>query len=469
MMWRRRAIHWAPAEAAASLARLAFVERALANIFAGWAVKMPAFEAKLAFGLQMHRSMERAAALRSRVNGLCHAVGSEATVAAGWQALALHIDRAQGPARLLAAIYGWLYPQLIALYEAYLAHTDPLGDRASVELIAAFLPSLKSERRKGLALPPRNGRADNRAWFAELDAKWNARMDGERLGLADPLWNAVDRVPAAVRPAGLQFSEPGSLGVLPVDPLGDPRDIGMFLHKELDEEYTTLELLARNSYEHPDMPWQFHHDMARQVSDEARHAMIILRLMAARGFRHGDFPVSTSSYDGLYQFEPCEPGSRQELAWRILIRQTFEEGLAIDNLGFEIGRRRAAGQEDIATGLEYILRDEVFHAASGLRWSRELLGPDPATVREERGRAVDYLTQRAEAAREAFVMNNLDQAMSELSVIQDGREHRRGKLPERPLNRTGRARAGYSDEDIRQVVAWGFATDEAEAAPAKPS
>ena len=106
----------------------------------------------------------------------------------------------------------------------------------------------------------------------------------------------------------------------------------MFLHKELDEEYTTLELIARNSYEHPDMPWAFHRDMARQASDEARHAIMIRRLMTARGFRHGDFPLSTSSYDGIYAFEPCEAGSRKELLWRMLIRQTFMEGLAIDHL-----------------------------------------------------------------------------------------------------------------------------------------
>ena len=61
---------------------------------------MPAFDAKLAFGLQMHRAMERATSLRSRVNGLCHATASEATAPAGLRAVLSHIDRAQTPARL---------------------------------------------------------------------------------------------------------------------------------------------------------------------------------------------------------------------------------------------------------------------------------------------------------------------------------------------------------------------------------
>lgn len=459
MIGRRRAAFWPPAQAADSLVQLAFVERSLAHIFAGWAVKMPSFEAKRAFAAQMHRSMERATYLRSRVNGLCHAVASQATLPSGLREAMSQVDRAQSPARLLAALYRFVYPRLIALYETHVRETDPVGDRASIELIRSFLPVVAKEMREGRALKPANSRADNRIWFGDLERLWDARSEGERVTLTDCLWPPVDRVPAAVRPEGLQLGVPGSLGLLPADPVDDPQGVGMFLHKELDEEYTTLELIARNSYEHPDMHWQFHRDMARQASDEARHAEIITRLMAARGFRHGDFPLSTSSYDGLYQFEPSAPGSRQELLWRMLIRQTVEEGLAIDNLGHEIARRRSAGQNDIATAQEYILRDEVFHAQSGLHWSRELLGSEPGAELQAREEAFLYLTQRAEAAREAFVMTNLDAAMDELAAVQDGKDRRQGKTPDRLLNRTGRKQAGYSDADIDQVVGWGYAAE----------
>jgi uncharacterized ferritin-like protein (DUF455 family) len=304
------------------------------------------------------------------------------------------------------------------------------------------------------------GRAADKSWLRELEELWNGRTAGEPLSLAEALWGPVDRVPRAVRPEGSRFGVSGSLGLLPVDPVHDPRDVGMFLHKELDEEFTTLELMARNSYEHPDMAWAFHRDMARQASDEARHAIMIKRLMTPRGFRHGDFALTTSSYDGIYAFEPCAAGSRQELLWRMLIRQTFMEGLAIDNLGYEIEHRRSVNQPDIAAVFEYILRDEVFHAQSGLRWSRELLGLDPQAVLKEREEAIRYFTARAEAARESFVMGNLDQAMGELAAIEAGKEQRGGKLPERPLNRTGRVQAGYTDDDIRQIVSWGYAIDD---------
>lgn len=447
--------YWLPANAAASLVRLTFAERSLAHIRAGWAAKMPAFEAKLAFGLSMHRAMERATSLKSRVHGLCHAVAQEATLPSGWRALFIAMDRARTPDALAAAIYQWFYPLLIALYEAHLAHADPDGDRASIELIQSFLPALQQERREGLSLL--SGRGDRGA----LESLWSERDSGEQLPLEHALWDPVDRVPAAARPEGSRFGHAGSLGLLPVDPLNDEAGIGMFLHKELDEEFTTLELMARNSYEHPDMPWAFHRDMIRQASDEARHAMLITRLMAARGVRHGDYPLTKSSYDGIYEFEPCAPGSRQELLWRMLIRQTFMEGLAVDHLGLEIGRRRAAGQADIAHVFEYILRDEVFHAQSGLRWSRELIGDAaPQAMTAERARALDYFTARAEAAREEFVLENLDLAMAELDVIEAGKQHREGNPPSRPLNRTGRKQAGYSEDDIRQVLSMGFARDD---------
>lgn len=434
---------WLPAEAAASLVRLAYAERALAHIRAGWAAKLPSFEAKLTFGLHLQRAMERATALRSRVNGLCHAVADEATVPAGWRALFMAMDLSPAPADLIAAIYRWLYPQLIALYEIHLARTDRDGDRASVELLQSFLPALDQEQNEGLALFAGRPDTDDKT----LVALWAERDSGEPLTLEHAVWAPLDRVPQAARPEGAQFGISGSLGLLPVDPLNDDEGIAMFLHKELDEEFTTLELIARNSYEHPDMPWAFHRDMARQASDEARHAVLIARLMAARGVGHGDFPLTKSSYDGLYEFEPCAPGSRRELLWRMLIRQTFMEWLAVDNLALEIARRRAAGQADIAHVFEYILRDEVFHAQSGLRWSRELLGVDAMT--EERERAFAYFTARAEAAREAFVLDNLDLAMAELAAIEEGKERRGTARPERPLNHTGRRQAGYSDDDIR--------------------
>jgi uncharacterized ferritin-like protein (DUF455 family) len=447
---------WSPAEAANSIARLAFLERALAHILAGWAVKMPAFEAKLVFAAQMHRAMERATQWRSRIHGLCHAVAAEPRIPRGWQAALKQIDASPDPVAVVAGVHGVLYPRLIAMCQAHARKTVADGDGASLELVASFVPALRAERRAGLSLLSWSQRAKVRTSRRRFGDLWTARENGEPLPLEQLLWEPLDRVPAAIRPEGSRFSPTGSLGLLPADPLHAPGDVAILLHKELDEEFTTLELVARNSYEHPSMPWSFHRDMARQASDEARHARMIGRLLQARGIRHGQFNISTASYDGLYAFVPCEPGSRKELLWRMLIRQTFMEGLAIDHLASDIERRKLVGQGDIALVFEYILRDEVFHAQSGLRWSRELVGPGQLV--EARREAFDYFTARAEAARERFVMENLDAAMHEMAAIEAVKAVRGAKRRKTSLNRVGRDQAGYSEDDLRQVVAWGFAS-----------
>lgn len=457
MSGRRGSSSWSPAEAAASAAGLAFLERALAHILAGWAVKMPAFKAKLLFATQMHRAMERATQWRSRIHGLCHAVAAEPRLPKGWQAALKHIDASPDPDAVVTGVHGMLYPHLIKMCETHAQVADVDGDSASLELIASFLPALRAERRNGLSLLSWSKRAKARMRDSTFEALWTARDNGEPLPLEQLLWEPLDRVPTAVRPQGSRFPPTGSLGLLPADPLHNPNDVAILLHKEIDEEFTTLELMARNSYEHPSMPWNFHRDMGRQASDEARHARMIERLMHARGIRHGQFEISTASYDGLYEFEPCKKGSRKELLWRILIRQTFMEGLAVDHLAFDIERRKRAGQGDIAHVFDYILRDEVFHAQSGQRWSRELLGSANASLVEARREAFDYFTAHAEAARERFVMENPDAAMTELAAIEAVKAARGAARPERPLNRVGRGQAGYSEDDIDQIIAWGFA------------
>ena len=60
----------------------------------------------------------------------------------------------------------------------------------------------------------------------------------------------------------------------------DPEEQKHFFHGLMDAELCAAELMARNSHEHPEMPWDFHVDMARQCWDEIRHAEVHDRLMA---------------------------------------------------------------------------------------------------------------------------------------------------------------------------------------------
>jgi hypothetical protein len=67
----------------------------------------------------------------------------------------------------------------------------------------------------------------------------------------------------------------------------EPETIGKVFHGTVSEEITTMELFARSSYEHPDMPDDFHADMARQAADESRHASACLEVLAGLGIPFG--------------------------------------------------------------------------------------------------------------------------------------------------------------------------------------
>ncbi len=322
---------WGVARAADSLHELAYIERTTAHVLAGWIPRIPDMAAKVAMGQSLYQAIDRATRLRARRDGLTRAEATELDVPRGWQRVMRRVDSASNASTMLASLSRVVLPGLIELYRRHLAFADPLGNAESVRLLSGLLPDVSSAL-DGVRAALERGAVSSKgapttpvvpAFVEEVEALWASRAQGPLLRSSDALWPPLSRVPAAARPAGLERCEPGSLGILTVDSLRRPGEIGRFLHSDLDEEYTTLELMARNSYEHPDMPWQFHFDMARHASDEARHARLITRLLEERGFAYGDFAVNTSSYDGLYQFAPCEPGSRKELLWRMLNRQTF--------------------------------------------------------------------------------------------------------------------------------------------------
>ena len=460
MTTQQRTTHWDVSQAAASLNELAYFERASAHVIAGWLPKIPDMDLKVELAQHFYQHIDRATQLRKRLTGLLRTDGVELPVRHGWQRILKRIDAASNLGSMFAGLYQVILPRIRNLYNQHTTSTAPVGDLPSIRLIAHLFTDVDTQCAWGMVVSRRfASTSDLQSFLHELEILWESRSDGPDLTVSDALWQPLDRVPIAARSKDLVRCDPGSLGLLTADSVHDPRDVGIFLHSDLDEEYTTLELMARNSYEHPDMPWQFHVDMARQVSDEARHALMISQLMESRGFHYGDFPINIGSYDGLYQFEPCIPGSRKELLWRMLIRQTFMEGLALDSLALEVKRRSAAGQHDIVRTLDFILRDEAFHVASGLRWSAHLLGDDRRAVLQERYESLTYFTKRAEALRAAFVENNVEKAMGELAIIEEGKRRRGGKPPERTLNRKGRIQAGFSDDDILQVLMWGYATE----------
>jgi hypothetical protein len=65
-------------------------------------------------------------------------------------------------------------------------------------------------------------------------------------------------------------------------------------------EICAMELMARSSYEHPELPWSFHQSRAR-AADEARHAAMFRRLLVERGFDESTLLQHVSSSECAYE------------------------------------------------------------------------------------------------------------------------------------------------------------------------
>ncbi len=162
-------------------------------------------------------------------------------------------------------------------------------------------------------------------------------------------------------------------------------DIAGELDDNVMAEICAMELMARSSYEHPELPWSFHQSCARRAADEARHAAMFRRLLVERGFDESTLLQHVSNYEYAYEFPECDPGSQCEVAWRLLVLCTVLEALAIDRLPLEIAVRDTIGQHDIARALDDASLDELHHVENGLVWTRRLctdLGLDPMIERE---------------------------------------------------------------------------------------
>ncbi len=155
----------------------------------------------------------------------------------------------------------------------------------------------------------------------------------------------------------------------------EPEEQRHFFHGLMDAELTAAELMARNSHEYPDMPWDFHVDMARQTWDELRHAKVHYMLMPTElGCRWGDYPVTFSYFRSIYA---------HDLLGRLALFNSTSEQKAM----WRHSRRREVlterGQEKVAMVFDYLLADEVPHVHNGVRWGAHLLDGDEAAYRRK--------------------------------------------------------------------------------------
>ena len=304
------------------------VLRELVHLSCGHLALEPRFEVKALLGDHLHDDARAVSKLLRRLYEL--RTLSEYPGAPSDELAAL-LDRAAaaGTAEYLQIAYGELKPTLIAAFRIHLAGLDPVIDEPSLRLLTQLL---HRQDRHVAELPA----AREHVAFEDLGA----------LPLALGEVRGLRVLPPVDRPARDDFVEVA-------DRVPGDGDEQRYLHDLMHAELCAAELTARSSHEHPEMPWEFHVDMARQTWDGIRHAEIADRLMATElGCHWGDFPVDLGAFRSMYA---------HDLPGRLAL---------VD--GERPAPVRTALPETVARALDYVQAEAATHADTGARWGTYL-------------------------------------------------------------------------------------------------
>lgn len=351
----------------------------IAHLSAGWLPLVPEFERKYALGDHLHDDARAVTKVKRRLYELRHP--SDYPGAPG-EELSRLLDRIAGAATTddyVEIAYGEAKPALIRAFGVHLRELDPVSDEPSLRLLAALIA--RQERHIAELFgpgvePAATGAEPVAAPIADLGAL-PVELKGKprRLQVLPPLTDPARDPFVEVTPEGdpflvdeLYVNDPEENHV-PVE----PEEQRHFFHALMDAELCAAELMARNSHEHPEMPWDFHVDMARQTWDEVRHARIHEVLMPTElGCHWGDYPVGFSYFRSIYA---------HDLLGRLALFNSTSEQKAM----WRHSHRRKVlverGQERVARVFDYLLADEVPHVHNGVRWGTYLCGGDEHAYR----------------------------------------------------------------------------------------
>ncbi|WP_025598718.1 ferritin-like domain-containing protein [Burkholderia sp. WSM2230] len=172
------------------------------------------------------------------------------------------------------------------------------------------------------------------------------------------------------RPARPELVEPRQLGRRSMQ---SPQGRAVLLHALAHIEFNAINLALDAVWRFAGMPAAFYTDWLKVAAEEAYHFSLLGARLAEYGHAYGDFPA----HDGLWDM--CERTRGDVLARMALVPRTLE-ARGLDASPPIRARLLQAGDQQSASILDVILRDEIGHVLIGNRWFRHLCdegGLDP--------------------------------------------------------------------------------------------
>jgi hypothetical protein len=345
------------------------VLRELVHLTNGWLPLEPSWPRKYALGDHVHDDARALSKIKRRLYELRSPSDYPGSPSPELGELLDRMAAADSPRAYIEVAYLEAKPQLAVAMQTHLENLDPVADEPSLRLLTQILE--------------RQGRH-----MQELgrDVSWLSYDLGEYPVRLRSAPRELRILPPLVEPARDDFVEVteqgdpyltrelyinGAENHVPIE----PEEQRHFFHGLMDAELSAAELMARNSHEHPEMPWDFHVDMARQTWDEVRHAKVHDLLMKDElGCAWGDYPVGFSYFKSIYAYD---------LLGRLCLFNGTSEQRAMWRHSHRRKTLMELGQERVALVFDYLLADEVPHVHNGVRWGSHLLGGSEKAYRNK--------------------------------------------------------------------------------------
>ncbi len=365
------------------LLRFYWIERRLMEIALAHLPSTPEWEVKCALSLHQWQDAEHADALRRRVTEMrSPAPRMDVPPDPALDAFLEEVLRARDTVELIVGVYHVTRTALADAYREHLNATNPLVDHPTRRLLRFHLfeeiEALAWAEETLDALLATDDEAPERVaeWErhlrAYLAAAGGIAGDRETAGAPDPLpppRAAEPFVPDTYPRRDERFRgqynfefPPHQVYNAPHVP-ADERNLALLCKRTL--EMDVPEMMASFLVERRDQPWEFYRDYARQLWDEARHAMMGSVAFEARRVDWTRIPLNVGF--SLRLNRHAEPFERQLMLWAI------EQSLMPGETGkrFEYETAREAGDPLSAHFHDYDWADEVLHTQIGRRWLQQ--------------------------------------------------------------------------------------------------
>jgi hypothetical protein len=345
------------------------VLRELVHFTNGWLPLEPSWPRKYALGDHVHDDARALSKIKRRLYELRSPSDYPGSPSLELEELLDRMAAADSAQAYIAVAYGEAKPALAAAMRIHLENLDPVADEPSLRLLGQVLAR---QERHVLELGEPASAASSDIGALPVRLRTTPRVLRILPPLDEPARDDFMEVTEHGDPyLTRQLYVNGAENHVPTE----PEEQRHFFHGLMDAELSAAELMARNSHEHPEMPWDFHVDMARQTWDEVRHAKVHDLLMKEElGCAWGDYPVGFSYFKSIYAYD---------LLGRLCLFNGTSEQRAMWRHSHRRKTLMELGQERIALVFDYLLADEVPHVHNGVRWGSHLLGGSEKAYRDK--------------------------------------------------------------------------------------